>query len=84
MNCMEKQKLVALLLDSIAGHIGFDTVMREIAKLEGIKSDNLVASACHELRHFYTDADLRDRDLDYDALMKKRLMQFVDPIRKQA
>ena len=80
MNYTDKQKLISLLLDSIGGHIGFDTAMQEIAKLENIKSNSVVASACHELRHFHIDSDLRDRDLDYDALMKKRLMHYVEQI----
>ena len=85
MNYTDKQKLVSLLLDSIEGHVGFDAAMREIAKLESIKSNTVVASACHELRHFFIDTDLdclsrcSDAGLRViDHLIFRRVCRFVE------
>lgn len=78
----DKDKLAFLLEGSVEGRIGLEEVMREITMFENTKSDTVVTSACHELRHFHIDADLRARDHAYDTLMKKRLNEFIGKLRR--
>ena len=78
----DKEKLISLLKASEEGRIELEDAMREIATFENIKSNSVVTSACHELRHFYIDADLRAIDHVYDALMKKRLSDFIERIQQ--
>lgn len=77
----DKNKLVFLLEGIVVGRIGLEDAMREIIIFENNTADTIVMSACHELRHFCIDADLRARDHAYDTLMKKRLTDFVVKLR---
>ena len=81
MKAVEMKKLISLLIRSVEGGSDFENVMQEISMFENIESNKVVEAACHELRHFYIDADLRASDHDYDVLMKKRLTYFVERIR---
>jgi hypothetical protein len=77
----EKERLITILIDSVEGRIGLEDVVQEITMFENTKSDTTVTTACHQLRHFYADADIRARDQAYDVLMKKNLHDFIEKIR---
>ena len=81
MNHSNKERLIFLLIEIVEGRISLQDVAQEIGAFENIKSNTVVATACHQLRHFDTDADIRARDQTYDMLMRKNMYDYIEKIR---
>lgn len=47
------------------------------------ETDDLIASAWHELSHFVTDEDIRRRDNDYDLYQRSLLKEKASRIRQK-
>jgi hypothetical protein len=45
-------------------------------------TEKIVNEAVHYLSHFATDVDTREENPEYDLHMRKRLMEFVEKIKK--
>ena len=68
-------------MEIVEGRIRLEDVIQEIVAFENTKSNTVVTTACHKIRHFDIDADLRASDQAYDVLMKKNMYDLIEKIR---
>jgi hypothetical protein len=43
----------------------------------------MLGEAWNELTHYVTDYDLRNKDSEYEKHMRKRLLKYIEEIRKK-
>jgi hypothetical protein len=60
-----------------------DGVRRVLAALRD-DPDSLIREACHELEHFFTDNDIRQRDKEYGSIMRGKLARYAEELSKRS
>ncbi len=75
------KKLIALLESAANEGAVIENVTALLSSFER-ESDPLIQAACHELRHFLIDEDIRARDKEYDLLQRKKLRDYVLRMKK--
>jgi len=75
----EKIKTIVSLLEGVAeGSIDSDQALRDWGDVD--KEPELIASAWHELSHFDTDKDIREKDKEYEINRQKVLKVYAKRI----
>ncbi|WP_295628515.1 hypothetical protein [uncultured Nitrosomonas sp.] len=84
MNCLEIEKLVLIMEASFSEKIDEAIVTEYWKKYDAdFIDDKLLGEAWNEFTHYVTDLDIRNRDPEYDEHMKKRLLKYIEKIRKK-
>jgi hypothetical protein len=84
MNRFEIEKLVSVMEASLSEKID-DAIVAEYWKKydADFVEDKLLGEAWNELTHYVTDYDLRNKDPEYEKHMRKRLLKYIEEIRKK-
>lgn len=84
MNRIEIEKLVSVMEASFSERIDDTTVTEYWKKYDfDFVEDKLLGDAWNEFTHYVTDYDIRNRDPEYDEYMRKRLLKYIEDIRKK-
>ncbi len=84
MNRFEIEKLVSVMEASFSEKID-DAILSEFWKKYDVDfvEDKLLGEAWNELTHYVTDYDLRNKDPEYEEYMRKKLLKYIEEIRKK-
>ena len=74
------EELVAMLEACASAPAGACSNFEKLAACESCK-EVLVVSACHALRHFVIDEDIRAADQEYDRLQRELLAECAKNLR---
>jgi len=84
MNHFEIEKLVSVMEASFSEKIDGAIITEYWKKYDAdFVEDKLLGEAWNELTHYVTDCDLRNRDPEYEEHMKKKLLKYIEEIRKK-
>jgi len=76
------KKLITFLESAAEERVIGEEAMAELSVLENT-SDEEIRLACHELRHYLADADIREKDEQYALHQRRALRQRAMDLRKR-
>jgi hypothetical protein len=72
-----------LVEGTLAGSASEDEVVFFLSSLDP-KTDMQIAGAVHAAVHFFDDADVRSKDLEYDRLARTHLDELLKKLKEQS